>query len=139
MTDAQKVLVQSSFAKVAPISEKAAELFYGKLFEMDPSLRPLFKGDMVEQGQKLMTMLAVAVNGLTRLEELVPLVRQLGMRHADYGVTDADYDTVAGALLWTLEQGLGPAFTAETKDAWVAVYTVLATTMKEAAAGAVRA
>lgn len=134
MTNTQKTLVQTTFAKVAPISETAADLFYGKLFEIDPSLRPLFKGDLKEQGRKLMAMLALAVNGLDRLSELVPAVQQLGVRHVRYGVTDAHYDTVATALLWTLEQGLGPDFTPEVKDAWVAVYTVLATTMKEAAA-----
>lgn len=132
MTPQQKTLVQTSFAKVAPIADEAAALFYQRLFDMDPSLRPLFKGDMTEQGRKLMAMLAMAVNGLNRLDDLVPAVRQLGVRHAGYGVTDDHYDTVAGALLWTLEQGLGDEFTPEVKDAWVVAYTVLATTMKEA-------
>jgi len=132
MTPQQKMLVQTSFAKVVPIADTAAALFYKRLFEMDPSLRPLFKGDMTEQGRKLMAMLAMAVTGLSRLDDLVPAVRQLGVRHAGYGVTDDHYDTVAGALLWTLEQGLGDEFTPEVKDAWVATYTVLATTMKEA-------
>ncbi len=134
MTPDQKHLVRDSFAKVAPIAPTAAELFYGRLFELDPGLRPLFKGDMKEQGRKLMAMIATAVAGLDKLDTIVPAVRALGARHAGYGVIDAHYDTVAAALLWTLEQGLGPDFTPATKDAWVACYTLLAGQMKEAAA-----
>jgi hemoglobin-like flavoprotein len=134
MTSEQKVLVQSTFAKVAPIADAAAAMFYARLFELDPSLRPLFTTDLAEQGRKLMQMIAVAVNGLDRLDELVPAVRQLGVRHARYGVEDRHYDTVAEALLWTLERGLGSDFTPAVKDAWTTVYGVLATTMKEAAA-----
>jgi hemoglobin-like flavoprotein len=134
MTSEQKVLVQGTFAKVAPIADDAAAMFYARLFELDPSLRPLFTTDLTEQGRKLMQMIAVAVNGLDRLDELVPAVRQLGIRHARYGVKDQHYDTVAEALLWTLERGLGSDFTPAVKDAWTAVYGVLAATMKEAAA-----
>ena len=134
MTPQQKQLVQATFAKVAPIADEAAALFYGRLFELDPSLRPMFTTDLTEQGRKLMRMIGMAVNGLDRLDELVPVVRQLGARHAGYGVRDEHYTTVATALVWTLEQGLGPDFTPEVKDAWVAVYGVLATTMKDAAA-----
>lgn len=137
MTPHQKQLVQTTFAKVAPIADEAAALFYGRLFELDPSLRPLFKTDLKEQGRKLMRMIGMAVNGLDRLDELVPAVRQLGTRHVGYGVRDEHYDTVAAALVWTLEQGLGSDFTPEVKDAWVVVYGVLASTMKEAAATAV--
>ena len=133
MTPEQAVLVKESWAKVTPIADKAAELFYGKLFEMDPSLKPLFKGDMTEQGRKLMAMINTAVNALDRLEEVVPAVQELGKRHVGYGVKDKDYDTVGGALLWTLEAGLGDGFTPEVKEAWTSVYGVLATTMKEAA------
>lgn len=136
MTPEQAVLVKESWAKVVPIQDKAAELFYGKLFEMDPELKALFKGDMTEQGQKLMKMINTAVNGLDRLEEIVPAVQDLGKRHVGYGVKDQDYDTVGGALLWTLEAGLGDAFTDDVKDAWVTVYGVLASTMKAAAAEA---
>lgn len=134
MTPQQKHLVQTTFAKVAPIADEAAALFYGRLFELDPSLRPMFTTDLKEQGRKLMRMIGMAVNGLDRLDELVPVVRQLGARHAGYGVRDEHYGTVATALVWTLEQGLGSDFTPEVKDAWVAVYGVLATTMKDAAA-----
>lgn len=127
-------LVQNSFKLVTPIADKASELFYGRLFELDPQLRPLFKSDLKEQGKKLMQLLAVAVNGLTDLERIVPAVQQLGKRHVHYGVVDAHYDTVAEALLWTLAQGLGEAFTEEVAQAWAAAYTLLANVMKEGAA-----
>jgi len=126
-------LVQDSFAQVAPIADTAAALFYGRLFELDPSLRPLFHGDMDEQGRKLMMMLSVAVANLRRIDEIVPAVQALGRRHAGYHVEERHYDTVGNALLWTLEQGLGPAFTPETREAWAEVYTVLANVMKQAA------
>lgn len=130
----QKELVQETFAMVEPIAEQAAELFYGRLFEIAPNLKALFKGDMVEQQRKLMAVLKVAVAGLDDPERLIPAVRILGQRHVEYGVVDDDYDTVAEALIWTLEQGLGEAFTPEVADAWVAVYGFLAGTMQEAAA-----
>ena len=136
MTPEQKRLVQSTFARVAPIADSAAALFYARLFDLDPALRPLFTGDMREQGAKLMRMIGMAVAGLDRLDALVPTVRQLGVRHSSYGVRDEHYDTVGAALLWTLEQGLGDAFTPDARDAWTAVYGVLASTMKSAAASA---
>lgn len=133
VTAGQKSLVQGSFADIATIADDAAVLFYQRLFELDPSLRPMFRGDMAEQRKKLMQMLTAAVKGLDRLEQLVPVVQDLGRRHATYGVSDSHYDTVAEALLWTLEMGLGRGFTPQVKEAWVAVYTLLATTMKNAA------
>jgi hemoglobin-like flavoprotein len=133
MQPEQKLLVQESFAKVAPISDLAADLFYGRLFELDPALQPLFKGDMKEQGQKLMMMIRIAVDGLDDLDKLVPVVQDMGRRHATYGVENSHYDTVGASLLWTLEQGLGSSFTPEVKEAWTVVYTLLAHTMKEAA------
>jgi hemoglobin-like flavoprotein len=136
MTPEQVQLVKNSWAQALPIADEAAKLFYGKLFELDPSLKPLFKGDMVEQGKKLMKMINTAVNGLDRLNEIVPAVQQLGVRHISYGVRDEHYDTVGAALLWTLGAGLGEAFTAETKEAWATVYGILADTMKSAAAQA---
>jgi len=135
MTPEQKQLVQMSWRQVEPIAPLAADIFYNTLFEMDPGLRPLFKGDIAEQGRKLMTMIGAAVGMLDRLDDLVPVVQRLGERHATYGVTVADYSTVAAALLKTLETGLGPAFTPEVKAAWVAVYGVLSQTMIDAAAG----
>jgi hemoglobin-like flavoprotein len=134
MTPTQKELVQSSFSLVAPIADQAADLFYDRLFEIDPALRPMFPADMKEQKKKLMQMLTAAVKGLDNLATLIPVVQQLGARHNGYGVKNEHYDTVAAALLWTLQQGLGDKFTPETKDAWVVVYSVLATTMKDAAA-----
>lgn len=137
MTPEQIELVQTTWAKVAPNAEQVAVLFYGRLFEIAPEVKPLFKGDMAEQGKKLMTMLAVAVNGLPKLEALVPAVQDMGVRHNDYGVKPEQYDSVGAALLWTLEQGLGEDFTPEVKEAWTETYTTLATVMKDAAAAAV--
>jgi hemoglobin-like flavoprotein len=137
MTPRQKELVQTSWEKVVPISETAASLFYGRLFELDPALQPMFTSDIKEQGKKLMLMITTAVRGLDNLGALVPAVQALGRRHTSYGVKDEHYGTVATALLWTLEQGLGPDFTPETKDAWVVVYTLLADTMKNASVTAV--
>ena len=132
MTPQQIELVKSTWSKVVPIQETAADLFYNKLFELDPKLKPLFKSDIKLQGQKLMTMLGTAVRGLDHLDALVPAVKDLGRRHVGYGVRPDDYGTVATALLWTLEQGLGAAFTADVRQAWTEVYTVLATTMQKA-------
>src|SRR5215467_15685643 len=133
VTAAQKTLVQDSFATIAPIADDAAALFYRRLFEIDPSLEPMFRGDMKEQRKKLMQMITAAVKGLDRLEQLVPVVQDLGRRHTAYGVTDRHYETVGEALLWTLRMGLGRAFTPEVEEAWAAVYTLLATTMRDAA------
>lgn len=130
MTPIQIELVRTTWKQVQPIQETAAELFYNKLFELDPKLRPMFKGDIAEQGRKLMRMLGIAVNGLDHLDALRPALVDLGRRHAGYGVTMDDYGTVAVALLWTLEQGLGEAFTAEVRNAWTEAYMVLATTMQ---------
>ena len=132
----KKEMIQSSFAKVAPIAEQAAEIFYAKLFELDPSLKALFKSDMKEQGKKLMAMLATAVNGLNRPQSIIGAVQDLGKRHVGYGVEDAHYDTVASALLYTLGAGLGDSWTPELQEAWTELYVDLATTMKEAAKSA---
>ena len=139
LTAAQKSLVQNSFATIVPIADDAAALFYQRLFELDPSLQAMFRGPMIEQRKKLMHMLTAAVKGLDRLEQLVPVVQDLGRRHVHYGVRDEHYETVGAALLWTLEMGLGSAFTPETREAWTAVYTLLATTMKDAAREAIAA
>lgn len=133
MTPQQIDLVQASWKQVAPVAETAAQMFYGRLFFLDPSLRPLFLGDMREQGQKVMAMISYTVNGLTRLQVLLPAIRALGRRHATYGVRPEHYYTVGAALLWTLEQGLGGAFTPEVREAWVAAYSALAKTMRDAA------
>ncbi len=133
MTPDQIELVQKTFADIKPIAATAAELFYNRLFTIDPKLRPLFKGDIRQQGQMLMSMLGVAVNGLNKLETLAPAVRQLGARHVGYGVRDEHYATVGAALLWTLAEGLGDAFTPAVREAWVNAYALLANVMQEGA------
>ena len=125
-------LVQESWAKVAAIAPQAAALFYQNLFEADATLRPLFTGDMTQQGAKLMQMIGLAVSKLTDLDVLVPVLQSLGKRHVAYGVVDTHYATVGAALLKTLEQGLGIAFTLEVKEAWTTVYGVMANVMIEA-------
>lgn len=131
MKPTQIQLVQESFEQVKPIVNVAADLFYGRLFELDPNLRPLFKSDMSEQKHNLMTTLAFAVAGLNKPERILPAVRQLGARHINYGVEDHHYQTVGSALLWTLSQGLGEQFTPEVEEAWTAAYNLLAQTMQE--------
>jgi len=133
LTPRQVGLIRTSWDKVLPIAETAAELFYGKLFEIDPSLKSMFSTDLTEQGKKLMTMLNTVVENLDNLEAVVPAAQESGVRHAGYGVKDEMYDTVAEALIWTLGQGLGDDFNDELKDAWVAAYVVLSTVMKDAA------
>ena len=136
MTPQQKELVKQTWTMVVPIADTAAELFYGRLFELDPSVKPMFKHDMTEQGKKLMKTINIAVEALDDVEPLVPTLKQMGADHAGYGVVDRDYNVVGAALLWTLEQGLGEVFTDEVKNAWAAVYEVLANTMKSGAAEA---
>ena len=136
MNAEQIKLVQGSFEKVVPIADAAATLFYGRLFDLDPALEPLFKGDIVEQGRKLMQMIGVAVKSLDRLEQVLPAVCALGARHAGYGVRERDYDTVGRALIWTLKKGLGDGFTPEAEVAWAEVYATLAGAMKSAQAAA---
>jgi hemoglobin-like flavoprotein len=126
MTPKQVELVQQSFAKVAPIANKAAALFYGRLFEIAPEVKALFRGDMAEQGRKLMGALAVVVGGLTKLDTILPAASALAKNHVTYGVKASHYTPVGVALLWTLEQGLGPAaWTPELAEAWATAYTTL--------------
>lgn len=139
MTPQQIELVKKTWVMVVPIADNAAELFYGRLFELEPSYRAMFKNDMTEQGKKLMKTINIAVEALDDVEPLVPTLKQMGADHAGYGVVDRDYNVVGAALLWTLEQGLGEAFTDEVKNAWAAVYEVLANTMKAGAAEAPQA
>ncbi len=133
MTPEQITLVKTSFEKVAPIADKAAALFYDRLFEIEPSVKPLFKEDIEVQGRKLMAAIGAAVKGLDNLDSIVPFLQKLGRGHVKYGVKDEHYDVVGAALLWTLEQGLGDDFTDEVKEAWTTAYTLIATTMKDAA------
>jgi len=133
MNPRQIGLIKASWDKVLPIADKAAELFYGKLFELDPEVKKLFKSDLTEQGEKLMTMIDTVVKSLDNLEAVMPAIQASGKRHIEYGVKDEDYGTVGEALIWTLGAGLGDDFTDEVKEAWVAAYTVLSTTMIDAA------
>jgi hemoglobin-like flavoprotein len=133
MTPHQITLVRSSFAAVAPIAEQAAALFYDNLFAADPQLKPLFRTDIGHQGQRLMAMIGAAVGLLDHPGKLMPVLRQLGTRHAGYGVQPRHYDTVGAALLKTLGQGLGEAFTPEVRAAWAAMYMMVAAEMQAAA------
>jgi len=133
MISEQITLAQQSFEKVLPAAETVAELFYRRLFELDPSLRRLFTGDMQAQGRKLMDMIQTVIYGLDQFDKIIPTVQDLGRHHGGLGVKDKDYDTVAAALLWTLEHELGPDFTPVVKKAWIEVYGLLANTMKAAA------
>ena len=126
-------LVQESFAVVETIADQAAALFYDRLFEIDPSTKPLFKGNMVAQGRKLMAVLKTAVAGLNNLEKLVPAIKVLGQRHHAYGVELKHYESVGNALLWTLKQGLQEALTPEVETAWAKTYGVLAEVMMKGA------
>src|SRR5262249_12961313 len=128
----QVTLVQTSFQKVVPIAGTAADLFYDRLFETAPEVRPMFPQDLGEQKKKLMAILGTAVANLHRLDTILPAVKALGERHKGYGVTAAHYAPVGAALLWTLEKGLGPDFTPETKAAWTEAYTALAGVMTSA-------
>lgn len=136
MTPEEIHLVQASWEKVRPISTQASELFYGRLFHVAPELKLLFKTDMRAQGHRLMQTIDTAVRELEHWDSLVPVLQKLGERHVGYGVRAADYDTVGSALLWTLERGLGDAFTDDVKQAWIAAFTAIAETMKQAAADA---
>ena len=139
MTSRQIELVQASFQIVQPIGHEAARLFYGRLFQIDPALRGMFHGDMGEQGRKLMQVLGAGVGALRQPARILPVLEDLGRRHADYGVTDEHYETVAAALLWTLEQALGETFTLEVKEAWTAMYDLVASAMKRGAQAALAA
>jgi nitric oxide dioxygenase len=139
MNPTQIKLVQDSFAKVAPISEQAAVLFYDRLFEVAPSVRAMFPDDMKEQRKKLMATLAVVVGGLTNLEAVLPAASALAKRHVSYGAKAEHYPVVGAALLWTLEKGLGDAWTPEVSEAWIAAYGTLSGYMIEEAYGSAQA
>lgn len=133
LTDSQVRLIQGNFQKVIPISELAAQIFYDKLFEYDPSLRKLFKGDIKSQGKKLMLTLKTAVQGLNNLDGLVPVLENLAKKHVSYGVSIDDYTPVGNALLYTLKQGLGDEFTPEARKAWVELFHTITLVMRSAA------
>lgn len=132
--DAEQIrLVRGSFEKVKPITVQAADLFYNRLFEIAPETKPLFVNDMAEQGRKLMATLAIVVASLDRLETILPTVEQLAVAHVKWGVVPSHYQLVGSALLWTLEQGLGPDFTPDVKEGWVAAYATVSGIMIEQA------
>ncbi|SEP23971.1 nitric oxide dioxygenase [Rhodospirillales bacterium URHD0017] len=133
MTPNQIQLVQATFAQLVPIATTVADLFYGRLFEIAPHVRPMFPKDRTEQKEQLMGMLRAAVTGLDNLDTLVPAASALGRRHAGYGVKAQHYVLVGSALLWTLEIALAHTFTSEVKDAWASAYILLWTTMTDAA------
>lgn len=132
MTPKQIDLVEASWANILPTEDKIATFFYDKLFVLDPGLKTLFAGDINEQGRKLVSMIGVAVSSLGGVDTIVPDLQVLILRHVDYDFKDSDYDTVGIALIWALEQGLGDAFTADVRTAWIKTYALLADAMKEA-------
>lgn len=136
MTPQQIALVQQSFSKVAPISEAASKLFYDRLFEVAPSVRAMFPEDMTEQRKKLMGVLAAVVSGLSNLETILPVASALAKRHVAYGTKAEHYPVVGATLLWTLEKGLGEAWTPELATAWTDAYGVLSGYMMSEAYGA---
>ena len=136
MSPEQVKLVQDTFEAVRPIAPQAAEMFYDRLFTIAPDVRSLFPTDLTEQKQKLIAMIGTAVGNLHQLEKIVPVVQDLGRRHATYGVRSLHYQSVGEALVWTLSAGLGAAFTDSVRHAWMAAYATLATVMSEAAATA---
>ena len=135
MNAAQQEIVRTTFAKLAVMPEVAGALFYQRLFDLNPEVRPLFKNDMRIQGVKLMTMLAMVVFNLHEPGRVLPAIRDLGVRHIGYGVKLEDYDALLEALLWALEQALGEDFTPAVRDAWAVCYGELAGEMKAAATG----
>ena len=135
LTEEQKALVRRSFASLTEVADLVADLFYSRLFELEPSARALFKPELHDQRQKLMEMIGMALSALDTPDALIPVVQALGRRHAIYGVTREQYSIVGAALLWTLEQGLAETFTPELLDAWAEVYNFLAQTAIEAAYG----
>ena len=125
MTPDQVKLVQESFARVAPIADQAATIFYDRLFEVAPQVKAMFATDMTEQRKKLMATLAVVVDGLSNLASVLPAASALAIRHVSYGAKPEHYPVVGGALLWTLEKGLGEDWTHEVAAAWTAAYGTL--------------
>jgi hemoglobin-like flavoprotein len=134
MTPSQIAIIRDTFSKIVPIKEAAAALFYDRLFAVDPSTRRLFRGEMVEQGAKLMMAIAMVVKSLDHIDPMLEPLRALARRHVNYGVENEHYASVGAALLWTLEQGLGSDFTEEVREAWTSAYELLSGTMMKAAA-----
>lgn len=130
ISERQIELIEQTFAAVEPIAEDAADLFYNRLFEIAPTVKPLFKGDIKAQGRKLMAALKTLVRGLRKPETIIPVLERLGSSHRGYGVEDDHYEAVGAALIWTLEKGLGDAFTDEVANAWIGLYSIASNVMK---------
>ena len=127
-------LVRESWARFEPVAEQSAGFFYDKLFELDPEAQRLFaRTDMEAQGRKVMQMFAEIARTLDQPDTLVSEVADLGRRHVHYGVRDSQYDSVGTALLWTLERGLGTAFTDDVRNAWTEAYLLISTVLRRAA------
>ena len=133
MTPEQVQLIRLTFVQVMNRKMEVGRMFYDRLFSIAPDTRPMFRGDIDVQAQKLMDTLALAISGLRDLPSLVGMLEALSVRHVGYGVHDKHYDDVGAALLWTLERGLGPSFTPEARDAWTALYGTVAEVMRNAA------
>jgi len=134
MTPEQKELVRASFDSLLPVAQSTAELFYSRLFETNPSLRPMFMSDMRGQARKFISMVRVVVTHMDQIDQVTPAVEAMGRRHSGYGVENRHYEAFGKALTWAMEETLGPAFDAQTRDAWMALYASLADSMKRAAA-----
>lgn len=133
MTPEQKQIVKDTWSMVLPIKQQAAEMFYNRLFDQYPEVRPYFKSDMTEQGEKLMAMLNQAVISLDNIEALIEPLKQAGKAHREYGVLAEDYAKVGASFLWTLEQGLGDAYNADVQEAWATTYQTLSSVMIDGA------
>lgn len=132
MTPQKIALVKNTYAQVEAIADTAAELFYGRLFEVAPAVKPLFKNDMKAQGRMLLSAIGLVVRGLENPEKILPAVQAMGERHNRYGALPQHYPVVGDCLLWTLEQGLGESFTPDVKAAWAEAYALLSGLMIDA-------
>jgi hemoglobin-like flavoprotein len=134
MKPEQVKIILLTFSQVTSNKDRVGQMFYERLFAIAPETRPMFKGDMAEQSRKLMDTLALAIGSLRDMPSLVATLESLALRHVDYGVRDEHYATVGEALIWTLEKGLGEAFTSDAREAWTALYGEIAQIMRRAAA-----
>ncbi len=133
MNERKRQMINESLVRLAPTADRAVELFHSRLYELDPTLRYMFRGDFKQQGRQFIETIQWLVNSLDRLEEVKPMIRELGRRHADFGVRDEHYPIICAALIWTLDGGLGASFTLETRQAWIELYCEIAGTMQDAA------
>jgi len=129
MTERQILLVKNSWSYVIVNADEAGQLFYKRLFEVAPEIKPMFKTDIKDQARKLMNMVTYIVTKLQKLDEIMAEVKSLAQRHGKYGVKPHYYQIVGSSLLWTLKEGLGDKWNTETEQAWTAVYTALADAM----------